>query len=240
MAGTADNTNISAADWWPLLSELLVFVSQCVRSDTAAKELLLDHFAADPIAWRFDRCKIEAPETTLPPERWKQGLPPISPGIPGVAVIDRCFWMSRDYGQFNVDWEASSASYSGPLIELVSAPDGRGGHRVTPFFDSLWRVNIRVTLIRISAAPIIARLRSLKLLPPAAVSVSAPLGPSQPAPAMTQFPPKTWLEKEMKGFPQRPRESKNDWARRLYGHMKKEYGEGIPWTEATLRRRLDD
>jgi len=45
----------------------------------------------------------------------------------------------------------------------------------------------------------------------------------------------------MKKYPREPGESKNHWADRLYrDHMKKDFGEDIPWSGKTLRRRMSD
>src|SRR5262249_46311673 len=51
----------------------------------------------------------------------------------------------------------------------------------------------------------------------------------------------TWFENAKQSHPQGFGESKNAYARRLYDHMKDDFGEDIPWSEwTTLRRRLDD
>jgi hypothetical protein len=50
-----------------------------------------------------------------------------------------------------------------------------------------------------------------------------------------------WLKQAMKDRPQKPDESKNAWAERLYEQMKRDFGTDIPWTESgTLRRRMND
>jgi len=50
-----------------------------------------------------------------------------------------------------------------------------------------------------------------------------------------------WFEKARQDHPQEPEETKNAYARRLYEHMKDDFGGNIPWSEwTTLRRRLDD
>ena len=53
---------------------------------------------------------------------------------------------------------------------------------------------------------------------------------------------KDWFEETIKNHTQKPRESKNEWARRLYNdHMTKDFGEDIPWKSwGTLRRPMDD
>jgi hypothetical protein len=50
----------------------------------------------------------------------------------------------------------------------------------------------------------------------------------------------TWFESATKAHLQRPGENKSDYARRLYDHMKSDFGEDIPWSVPTLRRRLND
>jgi len=51
----------------------------------------------------------------------------------------------------------------------------------------------------------------------------------------------TWFKNAKQDHPQKSGESKNAYARRLYEHMKNDFGENIPWTEwTTLRRRLND
>ena len=50
-----------------------------------------------------------------------------------------------------------------------------------------------------------------------------------------------WFKNAKQDYPQKSGESKNAYARRLYEHMKNDFGENIPWTEwTTLRRRLND
>jgi hypothetical protein len=50
-----------------------------------------------------------------------------------------------------------------------------------------------------------------------------------------------WLENAKQIHPRKPRETKSAYARRLYEHMKNDFGEDIPWTGwETLRRRLND
>jgi hypothetical protein len=171
MAGTTDDNSISAGDWRPLLSELLDFVSKCLRSEVAAKEFLLDYFATHRIDWRY-QSTVEAPRSTMPPEWRKQGMNPI-PTFQQAGAIHYFFWRSREKGQFDVDWQASSVNYDGPLIKVISHPNGRGGNLAGPFFDGFWRVKIRVTLIRINAGPIVAELRLLGLLPSAFAAASS-------------------------------------------------------------------
>jgi len=49
-----------------------------------------------------------------------------------------------------------------------------------------------------------------------------------------------WLVEKMANDPPKPGENKSEWARRQYPEMEKDFGENIPWTEGTLRRRMDD
>jgi hypothetical protein len=51
-----------------------------------------------------------------------------------------------------------------------------------------------------------------------------------------------WFKETIKNHPQEPGESKNKWAQRLYhDHMKKDFGEDIPWScWESLRRRIND
>jgi hypothetical protein len=65
MAGTTDDNSIPAGDWWLLLSDLLAFVTKCLRSEVAAKRFLLDYFATHPIEWRYE-CTAGAPQSTIP------------------------------------------------------------------------------------------------------------------------------------------------------------------------------
>jgi len=52
---------------------------------------------------------------------------------------------------------------------------------------------------------------------------------------------RAWLENAKPAHPRKPGESKNAYARRLYGHMENDFGEDIPWSEwTTLRRRLNN
>jgi hypothetical protein len=171
MAGTTADNSIPAGDWWPLLSQLLDFVSECLRSEVAAKEFLLDYFDEHPIEWCY-KCTSSPAQSTIPPEL-RAGMGPIPLPSQEAEPIYSFFWRDRkkrlcDCRQFDVDWQASSVSYDGPLIR-TNYSDDRGGRHATPWFDGFWRVQIRVTLIRINAAPIVAELRSLELLPPAPV-----------------------------------------------------------------------
>src|SRR5262245_40680961 len=49
-----------------------------------------------------------------------------------------------------------------------------------------------------------------------------------------------WFENAKRTHSRNPGESKNAYARRLHGYMRKDFGEDVPWTESTVRRRLDD
>jgi len=50
-----------------------------------------------------------------------------------------------------------------------------------------------------------------------------------------------WLKNARQIHPRKSKESKNAYAHRLYNeHMTNDFGKDIPWTEATLRRRLND
>jgi hypothetical protein len=178
MAGTADDNTIPAGEWRPLLSELLDFVSKCLRSEDAAKEFLLDYLATHRIDWRY-RCTTEAPRSTMPSEWRKPGVDPIPNASQEAGPVYSFFWRAREKGQFDVDWQASSVDYDGPLIKADFHSDNRGGRHATAFFDGFWRVKIRITLIRINAAPIIAELRSLGL--PVAVALSEAGDHVQPA-----------------------------------------------------------
>jgi hypothetical protein len=49
-----------------------------------------------------------------------------------------------------------------------------------------------------------------------------------------------WFENAKRIHLREPRENKSAYARRLHKHMETDFGENIPWTETTLRRRLND
>jgi hypothetical protein len=50
-----------------------------------------------------------------------------------------------------------------------------------------------------------------------------------------------WLAEQITGDPRKPDETKNEWARRKYPDMKRDFGEDIPWKDWTvLRRRMND
>lgn len=50
---------------------------------------------------------------------------------------------------------------------------------------------------------------------------------------------KAWLAEKMASL--KPGENKNEWARRQYPEMEKDFGENIPWKDwQTLRRRMND
>jgi hypothetical protein len=51
---------------------------------------------------------------------------------------------------------------------------------------------------------------------------------------------KAWLAEQIANDPPKSGESKNEWARRKYPDMTRDFEENIPWTEGTLRRRMDD
>jgi hypothetical protein len=64
--------------------------------------------------------------------------------------------------------------------------------------------------------------------------------PQRPLDESELLEPMEWLAKVMKTLPRMRGESKNDWAKRLLPEMNKYYGGEAPWTEATLRRRMND
>ena len=50
---------------------------------------------------------------------------------------------------------------------------------------------------------------------------------------------KAWLAEQIEKDP--PGENKNEWARRKYPDMERDFGENIPWKEwEVLRRRMND
>jgi hypothetical protein len=183
MAGNVDDNSTSAR---PLvrLNELLAFVTHCLKSEVAAKKTLLDYFAENPIEWCCETKVVGRPQDIMEIEP-----EPPKEVIQGDWALDRFFWRGCDQAQaqFDIDWEASSVSYEGPVISVTFCPDDRGGNQAKPSFDGRWRVKIYVSGIRINAAPIIMWLRALGLLPAAVACsppASAPLSPS------SQLPPK--------------------------------------------------
>jgi hypothetical protein len=48
-----------------------------------------------------------------------------------------------------------------------------------------------------------------------------------------------WLDMKKQTDPRQPGESKDAYARRLYPAMESDFGDKIPWTRPTLRRRMD-
>jgi hypothetical protein len=50
---------------------------------------------------------------------------------------------------------------------------------------------------------------------------------------------KAWLAEQLANDPPGSEENKNGWARRKYPDMQRDFGENIPWSLDTLRRRMD-
>jgi hypothetical protein len=84
---------------------------------------------------------------------------------------------------------------------------------------------------------------------PSASPPSSP--PTAPAPVQPQLSPEEpkkwrrgqeldWLVWAMETNPQKPKESKNEWADRLYGKMQKDFETDLRWGGSTLRRRMGD
>jgi hypothetical protein len=150
--------------------------------------------------------------------------------------------------------QEAEALWAQPTRVLV---DWQGGcaHRVTVYRKDnagCLRPVRRVTVIgiRVVREDIERRLAQIPRALLASVTADGQSNPPEPPPEAPQSESaKKWQSKEalrwlviaMENNPRRSGESKNAWARRLYDdHMKKVFGDDIPWSEwGTLRRRMD-
>jgi hypothetical protein len=162
MAGTSDD-NSTIDQWWffnPELARLAAderrFFAEWTRSEKAAEELLVDCLARRSIAW-YAELEFELCDLGL---RMPTGSPielPIS-----YAAVWLGFWV--DPSRLSIDWEASSAIYTGPTMLLHKNSDGY------VFFDSRTPIRIAARLIRFRHEDSVRRLRALGLMPwPAAI-----------------------------------------------------------------------
>jgi hypothetical protein len=96
------------------------------------------------------------------------------PGPPDPWAVQRFFWEGQNTGaRYKIDWQACDATYEGPLIQVKRYPSS-SGWREGPLFNGLWRIEIRIRLIRLNITPIIADLRRRGFLAPADVAVTPP------------------------------------------------------------------
>ena len=234
MASDPDEFNASA---WLLLCVARALVAGHTASDAAAETLLLLYLADGRIRWRFLRQVGE----------WQ----PLDPSV-GHSPD---FWRAEPPYALTIDWQASSATRTGPANNLITARGGAsqpGTRRLSAAQYEFLRAqmlrgelpatNYTVDLIRLHRGDVMDALRS------AGFDTTAAAAPApvtvEPAPAAAvpaaKVPAKRWLAKAEAENPQRPDEGITDYARRLEPLMADDPAVTKKWTWENIRRRLYD
>jgi hypothetical protein len=131
----------------------------------------------------------------------------------------------------------------------IRAPDihPAEGVRVEPYMAGDWFIRRANPAEPISSASE-PTARAEGSIPESTPLVESPLAPgSAPKLELPVEPPqslrrpeeaKAWLAEQI--ATDSPGKNKNEWARRKYLDMQRDFGKNIPWIEGTLRRRMDD
>jgi hypothetical protein len=153
MAGTGDDNTTSDDPRWffnpevgRLASRELAFVAEWVGHERAAKKFLRDLLTDGRLPWHAEIVITDDPKT--PHELWTS-----------LGAVRRAFWDIRDYPA--IDWEASSAIYTGPAMRLVRKPDGSKHVE----FDCRVQVSIAVDFIRFHHPTVVHELQIRGLMP---------------------------------------------------------------------------
>jgi hypothetical protein len=228
----ADDLNNTSSRWWSL-AQTLVWISRGI--DMLPRDA--EQIANSPLM----QLEIERALRALIREFWKLVLGVTKGGMPGDKFRIPC---GRRYTDLLTSFPVLSAE-PGALSAAMDQFE-----RDTRWQDvecnSDW-------LKRTFPAPASAMNTSAPVANTEAPAAEPEVEPS-PEEAEQQRPPdepppkkwrpdevQTWFKNVKQLHPQKPRENKSAYARRLYEHMKNDFEEDIPWTEwGTLRRRLDD
>jgi hypothetical protein len=239
MAGTEDETNTP----WRLWRTELAFVAELTKWETAARDLLVHHLETGCIHWRYWRLTIEptlhATNVYLCP----------------TTVIKKFIWRAcRDGKYATIDDAASAVTYFGPPWVLHGHDWGSDKpvdwEKVTwTFLPHLPHVTVRLRLLRLQHADVLAMLRGVDLLVPVSARVatgaanptSSPsqLAPPAPAPAAAKtatpapitakeaacLDPKSWLVHVPDRFPEKEGETRDEYFKRVAKRMRRELKE---------------
>jgi len=231
-----------------LLRELLALVVRRVGDVGAAKKFLLDYFdRPDKIDWQF------SVEFEVVPTGGSKPPPYID-----VRAIELGFWRRTEDSQVDIDWEANSAVYVGPLMWVdFDQGDLYADDRYRVIYDLHYQVTLRVSLIRADPAPIIEWLEFLGLRLPdepapsplaaqeemqATTPSSPPSAPTSPTTAPQ--PALEWMRATRRTRPRRmrpTREAYRDWARAVLALMEAAFeAKQVDriWSLPTMERRL--
>lgn len=222
---TKDPDELNPAAWL-LLRDARALVAEHTKSTAAAQRLLCSHLADGRIRWQYAQCCGD----------W-QPLDPIADRSPS-------FWRPNLPYDLTIDWDASSATRTGPPNTIITAgadasqPDGRTLSaedlkllRTMMLRGKLPATHYTVDLIRLHRDDVAAMLRSVGLVasaPPTPIPVPAAAPPPM-------VPAKKWLPDATKKHPRGPDETAAAYARRLAGLMPERAVK-----PETIERRLRD
>jgi hypothetical protein len=246
MAGT-DDDNTTSADDWRLANIELAFITEVVRAERLAKDLLFDGLDKGLIRWRCGELTVdEDPDFSSNP-----------PLVTSLTAARQFFWRRATHSRIDVDWPCHHVARVGPVMRLGSNSEGDKEER-WPIFDMRGSVTLKASLVRFHHGDIVNYLVMLGLMPQPIAPVSdtassqnaadvdtAPAPPSRPQP-LSEEPKKRqpeeakrWLVEMMINDP--PGGNWNEWARSAYKKMQEEFGKDIPWKDwGSLRRRMND
>jgi hypothetical protein len=102
MARDSDELNPSA---WMLLRDARALVAEQTKSVMAAEKLLCSHLADSHIRWKYVQCSGE----------WQ----PLDP----ITARSSTFWRTDPPDHLDIDWDASSATRTGPANTIIKGSD---------------------------------------------------------------------------------------------------------------------